>query len=273
MHRRSPAHPYGRSIKGTGASVAALTTDDLRASYKAALTRENLRIAVVGDITPGELGPLLDRTFGTLPATGPALPPVVTPPLSGKTTVIDVDTPQSVVIFGNAGLRDDDPDFIPAVVLDYILGGGALGTRLGEEMRVKRGLTYGVNTWLAPGHFGGLYMGAFSSSNDRVAEAIGLLRDQWAAMAEHGLTEAELASAKRYLTGAYPLRFDGSAAIASQLLGYQRAGLDIDYVNRRNALVEAVTPEDITRIAHRLLQPDALTLVIAGRPEGLPPEP
>jgi zinc protease len=264
-----PGHPYGRPTQGTEASVTAINVDGLRAAREAVLTREHLRIAVVGDITPGELGPLLDLVFGALPEAGPELPPVVAPQLSGKTTVIDFDTPQSVVMFGNAGFLSGDPDFIPAMLLDYILGGGSLGTRLGVEMRVKRGLTYGVNTWLAPGRFGGLYLGWFSSSNERVGEALRILRNEWARVARHGVTDAELAGAKRYLTGEYPLRFQGNANIATQLLGLQLSGLDADYVNRRSNLIETVTAADVARVARRLVQPDALTLVIAGRPEGI----
>ena len=267
-----PGHPYGRSTQGTQASVAAIGVDDLRAAQKAVLTRGRLRIAVVGDITSGELGPLLDRVFGALPETGPELPAVVAPHLTGSTMVIDFDTPQSVVLFGDAGILENDPDYIPAMLMDYIQGGGSLGTRLIEEMRVKRGLTYGVNTYVAPGHFGGLYMGLFSSSNERVAEAIQILRAEWLRMAESGISEAELASAKRYLTGAYPLRFDGSENIAAQLLGLQLAGRNPDYINRRSALIEAVTLEDVARAARRLLVPDDLTIVIAGRPEGLEPD-
>ncbi len=266
-----PDHPYGRPTEGTAASVAAITAEDLRAAHTAALTREHLRIAVVGDITPGELGPLLDRVFGALPATGPSLPLVALPQLSGKTTVIDADTPQSVVIFGNAGIPIGDPDFIPAMLVNTVLGGGSLATRLGEEMRVKRGLTYGVNTGLASGQFGALYLGAFSSSNAHIAEAIGILRAEWRRMAGEGLSDAELAAAKRYLTGEFPLRFDGSGDIAEQLINLQLAGVDPDYVNRRSGLIEAVTAAEAARVARRLVQPAALTLVIAGRPQGIAP--
>ena len=266
-----PGHPYGRPVEGTRKSVAAMSVEDLRSAHRAALTRDHLRIAVVGDIGPDALGPLLDRLFGTLPAAGPELPAVAVPHLSGQTTVIDFDAPQSMVMFGNAGILNDDPDFIPAMLMDYVLGGGSLGTRLSEEMRVKRGLTYGVYTWLAAGQFGGLYMGSFSSSNERVAEALRVLRAEWIRMAEHGVSEAELASAKRFLTGEFPLRFDGNERIAAQLLGLQLAGLGPDYVNLRNDLVEAVTVEDIARVARRLLVPEGLTTVLAGRPEGLEP--
>jgi zinc protease len=213
---------------------------------------------------------VLDRLFGGLPATGPELPPVVQPALAGGTTIIDLDIPQSVVMFGHGGLMRDDPDFIPAFVLDHILGGGGFGSRLTEELREKRGLTYGIYTWLAPGDFGALYMGSFSTANANAGEALELVRAEWARMAEAGVSEAELEDAKRYLTGAYPLRFDGNARIAGQLIGLQTAGLDIDYVNIRNDLVEAVTREDIARVAARLLDPAALTTVIVGRPEGLP---
>ena len=106
------------------------------------------------------------------------------------------------------------------------------------EVREKRGLTYGISTWLASGDFGQLYMGYFSSANAKVAEAIGIVRDEWRSMAESGPTQEELDTAKRYLTGAWPLRFDSNGQIAQQLLGLQVAGLDPGYVNRRNELVE-----------------------------------
>jgi zinc protease len=266
-----PGHPYARPVDGTLESVAALSVDDLRAAHAQALTRDRLMISVVGDITADELGPLLDRLFGELPATGPDLPPVAEPVTSGTTTVIDLDIPQSVVTFGHGGLMRDDPDFIPAFVLDHILGGGGFGSRLTEELREKRGLTYGIYTYLAPGDFGALYMGSFSTVNARAGEALDLVRAEWARLAAEGVTEAELADAKRYLTGAYPLRFDGNSRIAGQLIGLQTAGLDIDYVNIRNDLVEAVTREDIARVAARLLRPEALTTVIVGRPRACPP--
>lgn len=263
-----PDHPYGLPSEGTAASVATITADDLRAARAALLTRAHLEVAVVGDITPQALGPVLDRVFGDLPAAGPDLPAVTEPRMTGETTVIDFDTPQSVVFFGNAGIATDDPDRVPAMIVDYVLGGG-MSARLSREIRVERGLTYGASTWLASGRFGSLYMGTFSSSNDQVGEAVGLLRDQWARMAADGPTDAELDGAKRYLTGAFPLRFNGSANIASELLALQVGGLDVGYVNRRSDLIEAVTASDAARVARRLVVPEDLTLVIAGRPKGI----
>ena len=264
-----PGHPYGSPTQGTAGSVAAITSADLHAAHRASLTRGHLKVAVVGDITPEALGPLLDRAFGGLPDTGAALPAVADPRLSGGTTVLDFDTPQSVVVFGNAGIATEDPDYIPAMLINNVLGGASLGARLSDEIRVKRGLSYGVQTWLASGRFGRLTMGAFSTSNGQAGEAIGVLRDEWARMAEGGMTPEELAGAKRYLTGEFPLRFNGSVNSAGQLLALQVGGQDVGYVNRRDALIEAVTVEDIARVARRLLVPEELTLVIAGRPEGI----
>jgi zinc protease len=266
-----PGHPYATPADGLPETVAALDRDAVAAAHRRGLARDRLMVAVVGAISADELGPLLDRVFGALPAEGPPLPEPAEPSLAGTVTVIDLPIPQSVVTFGHAGIPRDDPDFIPAFVMDHILGGGGFGSRLTGELREKRGLTYGIYTYLAPNDYGWLYLGSFSASNARVAEAIELVRAEWARMAEEGVTEAELDEAKRYLTGAYPLRFDGNSRIASQLLGLQTAGLGIDYVNERNALVEAVTLADIERVARRIIDPDALSFVVVGQPEGVAP--
>lgn len=262
-------HPYARPAEGTPESVAAIDRAAIGDAHRAGLVRDRLRIAVAGDITPGELGPILDEVFGALPAGGPPLPSVAEVRAPGTVEVIDLDIPQSVVLFGEGGIARDDPDYIPAFVMDRILGGGGFSSRLMREVREKRGLTYGISTWLQPDDFGQLYMGRFSSANERAAEAVAIVRAEWRRMAEEGVTAEELVAAKRYLTGAWPLRFDGNARIAEQLLGLQTAGLGPDYLARRNALVAAVTVEDVARVARRMLDPARLTFVVVGRPEGL----
>ena len=185
------------------------------------------------------------------------------------TTVVPFDTPQSVAVFGHAGIKRDDPDFFPAYVMNTILGGGGFEARLMKEVREKRGLTYGVYSYLAPMDHAELYLGRVASANDRIAEAVSVIRDEWAKMAEDGVTQEELDQAKTYLTGAYPLRFDGNGPIARILVGMQLDGLTPDYVNTRNDKVEAVTLDDINRVAARLMKPDALRFVVVGQPEGL----
>ncbi|MCX7643876.1 MAG: insulinase family protein [Rhodobacteraceae bacterium] len=261
-------HPYATSGDGTIESVTALTRDDLIAAKDRVMARDRVFVGAVGDITAGELGALLDRLLGDLPQTGAPMPERAEVTLTGGVHVVDFDTPQSVVVFGQKGIGRFDPDFFPAFVLDQILGGSGFGSRLMTEVREKRGLTYGIGTYLANFNLADLYLGQFASANDRVAEAIGVVRAEWARAVE-GVTAEELERAKTYLTGAYPLRFDGNATIAGLLSGMQSEGLPIDYVENRNAYIEAVTLEDVRRVAARLLDPEALTFVVVGRPEGL----
>lgn len=265
-------HPYGTSGNGTIDSVAALTREDILAAHKGALTRDRVYVAAVGDITPEDLGALLDHLLADLPETGAPLPGPAPVGLTGGITVTDFPTPQAVVMFGQQGIERDDPDYFAAFVLNEILGGDRFGSRLMTELREKRGLTYGVGTYLADYDQADLMLGQFATDNRTVGEAVDILRAEWAKAAQ-GVTEAELAAAKTYLTGAYPLRFDGNGPIANILVGMQMVGLPVDYSATRNARIEAVTLDDVKRVAARLIQPDGLRIVVVGQPQGLPDTP
>ncbi len=265
-----PGDVYAREEDGTEASLAAITADDLRGAHQRIFARDTLQVAVVGDIDATELGPLLDKLFGGLPVSSarPALPPVsVTKgPALG---IFERNMPQSVIVFGHEGLRRDDPDFIPAYLMSEILGGGGFSSRLTDEIREKRGLTYGVGMGLSPMDRAGLYVGYMQTRNESAGDALKLIREVLANMAENGPTQAELDVAKTFLTGSYALRFTSNGAIASQLLGLQQEDLGLDYVNRRNSLVEAVTLEQVKAQARRLLHPDRLIVSVVGKPQGL----
>jgi zinc protease len=262
-------HPYGSDGNGTIETVTALTRDDILAAHKGALARDRVYVSAAGDITAEELGPLLDRLLGDLPATGTPLPGPARVLLPPGVTVTDFPSPQSTVLFGQTGIPREDPDFFAAFILNEALGGGRFTARLMSEVREKRGLTYGIGSYLVGYDLADMYLGQFSASNDKVAEAIQVVRDEWARIASEGLTEQELADTKTYLTGSYPLRFDGNGPIASILVGMQMEGMPIDYAVTRNAKIEAVTMEDIRRVAARLYQPDALHFVVVGQPTGL----
>lgn len=262
-------HPYGSNGDGTVESVSALTRDDLVAAHKAALARDRLYVAVVGDITEAELGPLLDGLLGELPETGAPMPGAVDVGLKGGVDIVEFNTPQSVAHFGQAGIERDDDDFFAAYVMNVILGGGGFESRLMTEVREKRGLTYGVYSYLAPKDNAALYLGSVASANDRIAEAISVIRAEWERLAEDGVTQEELDKAKALLTGAYPLRFDGNGAIARIMVGMQMDDLPIDYIETRNDKVNAVTREDVNRVARELLDPEGLQFVVVGKPEGL----
>jgi zinc protease len=262
-------HPYGSSIEGTEESVGALTRDDLMAAFKGAIARDRVYVGAAGAISPDKLSEVLDTLLADLPETGLPMPADVDVSTEAGVTVISFDVPQSVAIFGHEGITRDDPDFFTAYVLNEILGGGGFDARLMEEVREKRGLTYGVYSYIVPKDHASLYLGRVSSANDRIAEAIDVIRDEWAKMATNGVTEEELATAKTFLTGAYPLRFDGNGQIANILVGMQMDDLPTEYVNTRNDAINAITLDDIKRVAARILKPEALRFVVVGQPEGL----
>ncbi|MEL7092209.1 MAG: pitrilysin family protein, partial [Pseudomonadota bacterium] len=231
--------------------------------------KDRIYVGAVGDITAEELGPLLDTLLGALPDTGAPQPGPADISFSGGITVVDFDTPQSVAVFGHSGIDQDDPDFFAARVLNQILGAGGFESRLMTEVREKRGLTYGVYSYLASRDHASVLLGQVASSNDRVAEAISVIRDEWQRAASEGVTQEEVDAAKTFITGAYPLNFDGNGPIARIMVGMQMLGLPIDYIPTRNDKVEAVTLEDVNRMAAELLQPENLRFVVVGKPEGL----
>lgn len=271
MEEILPGDPYSRRDQGTEASLSGITADDLRDAHRRIFNRDTLQVGVVGDITAAELGPLLDKVFGDLPEKGPELPPLpeAKPAMGPKLKVIERDMPQSVIAFGTEGIKRDDPDFIPAFVMSEILGSGGLTSRLSEEIREKRGLTYGVSYGLSPMARVGLYAGSLQTKNESAGEALDAARQVIATYAEQGPTQEELDEAKTFLTGSYALRFSSNAAIASQLLALQQQNLGIDYVQKRNSLVEAVTLDQVKAQAKRLLHPDRLIVTVVGRPEGV----
>lgn len=262
-------HPYGSSIDGTAETVAALTQEDLFEAHRNALVTGRVHVGAAGDITAEELGVLIDELIGDLPVEGPEIPPRVEFALEGGTTIVPFETPQSVALFGHAGIKRDADDFFAAFLLNEILGGNGLESRLMREVREKRGLTYGIYTYLVPKDLSEVYLGQVASANGTIAEAIDVVRAEWALMANEGVSAEELAQAKTYLTGAYPLRFDGNAEIAGILVGMQAVGLPTEYIENRNDYVNAVTLDDVNRVAAELLDPDGLHFVVVGQPDGL----
>jgi zinc protease len=264
-----PNHPYGRPSQGTVESVGAITTDDLRGFVSRRLAKDDLVIGVAGDITAAELGPLLDRAFGKLPTKSEPYEIAPAKPKGGDTVIVRKDVPQSQVLFGELGLPRDDPDFYAAYVTNHILGGGGFTSRLTEQVREKRGLAYSVYSYLYPIDFAPLWLGGLGTANAAVGEALQLVRQQVAEIAAGEVTQAELDDAKTYLTGSFPLRLTSNDSIASMLVTMQVDHLGIDYLEKRNGYIEAVTLKDVQRVAARLYHPDQLLVVIVGEPQGL----
>lgn len=265
-----PDHPYGPSSKGNLETVKAITIDDLRTFLAKALAKDRLSIGIVGDISAQEVGPLLDWTFGELPQSTdiPAVRDVV-PVSQGVTKVVQKAIPQSLVIFGGPGLKRDDPDWYAAYILNYVLGGGGFSSRLNEEVREKRGLAYSIYSYLYPLDHAAVHLGGVGTQNSRVAEALQVIKQQIRQMRDEGITAKELANAKLFLNGSFPLRLTSSSRIARLLLAIQQENLGVDYLDRRPKLFNAVTLEDIARVAKRLLRPEKMLIVVVGQPDGL----
>ncbi|MDX2266389.1 MAG: pitrilysin family protein [Hyphomicrobiales bacterium] len=264
------AHPYARSVKGSVETVKTITPDDLRDFTRRAFTRDGLKVSVVGDITPDELKAALDEIFGGLPAKSGLEPaPEATLPTGRQTQVIQMANPQSVAVFGAPGLKRKDPDFIPAFIINYILGGGGFASTLTQEVREKRGLAYSVYSYLYPLDRAGLLLGGVATENKSVKQSLDVIEAEMERLAKEGPDATTLANAKQYLTGSYALRFDSSVKIAGQLLGAQMEDLGIEYIAKRNDLINAVTMEDVKRVAARLLGSADLITTVVGAPEGL----
>lgn len=261
-------HPYARPVSGTLETVANINANDLRSFVRRAFARDNLIVGVAGDITAEELGPLLDEAFGSLPETSdlPAIADVT--PRFGAVEIVEQDIPQSQAIWGQKGIKRHDPDFYAAYVMNYILGGGGFSSRLTEEVREKRGLAYGVYSYLADLDHAEMMMGGVATRNDAIGQSLSLIGAEWRKMKEKGVTQEELDNAKSYLTGAFPLRFTSLGNLSGMLVGMQKENLGMDFLDRRNSFVDAVTLDDVNRVAAKLMDPENVTITVVGKPEG-----
>ncbi|MEQ8443078.1 MAG: pitrilysin family protein [Alphaproteobacteria bacterium] len=265
-------HPYARPSDGRIETLPNVTPDDLDRFRRQVLTRDRLFIGAVGDIEPAELGLILDRVFGDLPAEGTVadVPDIQTPAVPG-TLVIDQDVPQTTILFSQPWIGIDDPRFYAGMIMNYVLGGGSFRSILTQEIRVQRGLVYSVYSFQHPMEHAALLRGGAGTQNARAGETVALVREVIARLRDEGLDSTDIADAKTYLTGSYALRFTNSSSIASQLASMQYLDFPIDYFQTRNERIEQVTEAEVNALAAEMLAPDQLTFVLVGRPDGVTP--
>ena len=264
-----PDHPYGRETQGTLELVPRITATDMRDYVHRVFARNELTVSIVGDVDAKTAGELIDRAFGALPAKGDLKPvPQATARGIGRRIVINVDVPQAVVTFGGNGIERSDPDFMAAYIVNHILGGGSFSSRLYREVREKRGLAYGVSDSLVWFRRAAVVLGGTATRADRTADALSIIESETKRMGEEGPTADELAAAKSFLKGSYALSLDSSAKIAAQLTQIQLDKLGIDYIQRRGAMIDAVSAADAKRVAKRLYG-GGMLVTVAGRPKGL----
>jgi zinc protease len=263
-----PNHPYGRPVRGELSTLPTLTRANLIEMRAATFARDNLKIAAVGAIDAATLAAHLDEVFGRLPEKA-SLKMIAPGAFSGTGTrhVDPIDVPQSTIRFGREGLARGDPDFIPAMVVNHILGGGIFSARLFREVREKRGLAYSVYSQLVNYDHAAMFYGGTSTKNERAAESMAVIEKEISSLSDFGPTEEELDKAKKYLIGSYALRFDTSTKIAGQLVNLQSEGFGVEYLDERNKLIAAVTMDDAKRASKRLFGDTKLLVTVAGNPE------
>lgn len=263
-----PSHPYARRTSREG--VEAIDRAALQERRAALFNRASLQITLVGDISAADAGAAIDAIFGALPE-GAASPEPPEATLAAPTPLIvrTLPQPQSLVLFAGPGIQDEDPDWIALAVANYILGGGGFSSRLMDQVREQRGLVYGIGTGPSVREHSAVIRGSAQTENGDVGQAIEVIRAEMARLYRDGATQTEVSDAITYLTGSFALDLDSNVKIAGIVHGYQAAGRDIEYINRRNDFIRAVSLDDVNRVIRRLFNPEAFTFVVVGQPEGL----
>lgn len=266
-----PDHPLARETSAE--SLASLTPDLARQQMRTLMTKDRLIVTAVGAVSAEELAPLIDGIAAGLPDTGAVagVEPITLPDAAPLATpaVVQLQQPQSLVRFVGPGIDRASPDFFPAFVLNYTFGGGGFESRLMKVLRVEKGLTYGVSSSLDPNPTYLTWSGGGQTKNESAGEFVTELKAQMTKLIEGGVTEQELSDAKAYLIGSYPLGFDSNAKIAANLMGLRQDNLPVDYFDTRNGKIDAVTLEDVNRVAAAYLAPERFNFVVVGEPQGL----
>jgi zinc protease len=265
-------HPYSQRRLGTLSTLQAITPEDIHAFAANHLARDNLVVAVAGDITPKQLALDLDKIFGTLPRHA-KLTPIEDAvwPTDNSLILVPREGTQTSILFAMPGPKRNDPDWYAAEIANYILGGGGFSSRLMQDVRDKKGLTYGIGTGLSPSEHGGIIMGEAATDNAKTAEAWSITSDTIRHFYDDGASDKEISAAKDYLTGSMALGLTSTDRISGALVGIQLDHLGIDYLDRRNDLIRKVSVEDIQRVVKHWFNPDVLSLSMVGKPEGIVP--
>ncbi len=259
-------HPYAHPVNGLYHTVEALEVRDVRHFHHHYIVGSNAVIVLVGGIDEAMAHQLAERIVHDLPKGQPAPPLPKATPLT-KELNIEIPHPasQTVLRMGQLGITHQNKDYFPLLVGNYILGGGSLVSILADELREKRGLTYGVYSEFSPMPGVGPFMISLSTRNNQAKTAMAVTHETLAAFVKSGPTEQELRAAKQYLTGSFPLSLDNNRSIANTLLRLTFYHLPKDFLNTYIAHVNAVSTADIKQAFQQQIHPDKLLQVSVGR--------
>jgi len=265
-------HQYGLPTRGYPETIENITIDDLKKFMNEHISLSNAVMSIVGNISKSETTSLFNQYLSKLPVTPVEAKKTDCPGIAyirqlpeGRTIHIKKDIPQSVVIFGTNGISYADKDFYAAHIMNYILGGGGFESRLMNEIREKRGLAYSVYSFLTTMSYTSLLKGGLGTRNEKLDEALDVLKAEFKKMQKNGITSDELNSAKSYLTGSFHIHLDSNQKLVDFISFIQLEELGIDFMAKRNNYINKVSLEDVNRVAKRLLNPEDLIITIVGK--------
>ncbi len=261
-------HPYALNSGGTLTTLKTITPDDLRGFMKR-LGRNNLVVGVAGDMSADELRVVLDDVFGSLPEAPVVESKSFALSNPGKTYFFEQNIPQTVIEMSQGGISRNDPDYQIAQVMNFVLGSSGFGSRLTEEVREKRGLTYGIYTYFMDYEDAQILHVSTSTASENVNEVLKLVHEEWKKMLSTDITPKELEDARNYLVGSLPLSLTSTDKIADLLYSLQSDDLPITYLDERQKKIESTTVADVRRVAERLLKPENFTVILVGQKAGV----
>jgi zinc protease len=274
QHMYGADHVYAQSPEQKLAAIDGLTKSQLHTHFKSVITSAGVNVGGSGNGDATTLATLLNDVLGALPkATTSPVKRDGTILCNGKTIDEVMPIAQTIVLFTHPSLDRDHPDFVASFLLVSALGGTPFESRLWREIREKRGLSYGVSLDNPVSALKYGMVGYFATTPSSVNQAIQLVKETWEKTMKDGITQAELDLQKQYLMGSYPLTFNVSKDLVKALLSYQASGYSKNYPAERNARINAVTLEDVNRVAKSLLQTDKLGFIVLGpKPASTPAE-
>lgn len=268
--RAFEGHPYALNSGGTITSLQSITDDDLRNHMKTWLTQDRLHIGVMGDISADELKSRIEEVFSNLPQQNKEKSEEKFDIKNqGNLYVYNRDIPQSIISVALPSLDENHPDYYTLQVMNYIFGAGGFGSRLMEEAREKRGLTYGIYSRLNHQNNIDFISINTSTKNESVTDMINIIQVEMTKMKTNPVTADELKDTKSYLTGSLPLSLSSTDRIAGLLLSLQLNNRPMDYLNQYQEKINAVTADDVQRVAQKLLYPEKMIKIIVGNPQEL----
>lgn len=264
-------HPYSHTTQNAIDGTRKIKREHLIQFMKDYLTIDKIQVVSAGDISSQDIETKFDSALKDLPASGQASTVGFADlKTTGGVTVVDMDIPQSVVLFYQPGLDRKDKDFYAAYIMNSILGDGMFKSRLWDEIRENRGLAYGISSSLQWTQHSNYIIGSTATANKDAGEVVKIIREEWQKMKDAGANQKELDFVRERMVGSYPLGFTSTPQIVGLMKNYMTDGLPTDFINNRNDLIRAVTLDDVNRVAKSLLQPEKLSFIIVGKPEGLP---